>query len=40
MMEYSDGYEVPKKIILNIYMSWNRQQSRNCLIDDTGKIQM
>lgn len=28
MLEYSQGHEVPKKIVLNIYMAWNRQQHR------------
>ncbi len=40
MIEYAEESEIPKKIVLNIYMKWNRLSGRVCQIDETGKIQM
>lgn len=40
MLEVDETSEIPKKVVLNTYLDWNRSNSRKVLIDDNSRIQM
>lgn len=40
MLKYDSKAKIPKKVILNNYLKWNRDNHRKVLIEDYGQIQM
>jgi hypothetical protein len=40
MLEYDEQKIIPKKIVLNNYIDWNRQNSRKMMITSNAQIQM
>jgi hypothetical protein len=40
MLEVDETSEIPKKVVLNSYLTWNQSNKRKSLIEDNSRIQM